>query len=76
MLQVLPTALVKASDTSEKLLNEIHQIMYYLYRTKEITKKVDNIQERYNTKWLLYLWILKIVQNLIFIDYYLIFRIH
>ena len=76
MLQVLPIALVKASDTSEKLLNEIHQIMYYLYRTKEITKKVDNIQERYNTKWLLYLWILKIVQNLIFIDYYLIFRIH
>ena len=76
MLQVLPIALVKASDTSEKLLNEIHQIMYYLYRTKEITKKVYNIQERYNTKWLLYLWILKIVQNLIFIDYYLIFRIH
>ena len=57
MLQVLPIALeeVKASDTSEKLLNEIHQIMYYLYRTKEITKKVYNIQERYNTKWLLYL---------------------
>ena len=76
MLQVLPIALVKASDTSEKLLNEIHQIMYYLYRTKEITKKVYNIQERYNTKWLLYLWILKIVQNLIFIDYYLIFRVH
>ena len=57
MLQVLPIALeeVKASDTSEKLLNEIHQIMYYLYRTKEITKKVYNIRERYNTKWLLYL---------------------
>ena len=76
MLQVLPIALVKASDTSEKLLNEIHQIICYLYRTKEITKKVYNIQERYNTKWLLYLWILKIVQNLIFIDYYLIFRRH
>ena len=76
MLQVLPIALVKASDASEKLLNEIHQIICYLYRTKEITKKVYNIQERYNTKWLLYLWILKIVQNLIFIDYYLIFRIH
>ena len=57
MLQVLPIALeeVKASDTSEKLLNEIHQIMHYLYRTKEITKKVYNIRERYNTKWLLYL---------------------
>ena len=57
MLQVLPIALeeVKASDTSEKLLNEIHQIMHYLYQTKEITKKVYNIQERYNTKWLLYL---------------------
>ena len=55
MLQVLPIALVKASDASEKLLNEIHQIICYLYRTKEITKKVYNIQERYNTKWLLYL---------------------
>ena len=44
MLQRLPTALaqVKAGNTSEKLLNEIRQIIYSLYRAKEITKKVYN----------------------------------
>ena len=42
MLQRLPVALaqVKASNTSESLLNEIRQIIYSLYREKEITKKV------------------------------------
>ena len=42
MLQKVPIALapVKASNTSENLLNEIIQIMYSLYREKEITKKV------------------------------------
>ena len=41
MLQRLPIALaqVKAGNTSENLLNEIRQIIYSLYRTKEITKK-------------------------------------
>ena len=46
MLQRLPIALaqVKAGNTSENLLNEIRQIMYSLYRAKEITKKVyDNL---------------------------------
>ena len=40
-LQRLPIALaqVKASNTSEKLLNEIRQIIYFLYQGKEITKK-------------------------------------
>ena len=44
MLQRLPIALaqVKAGDTSENLLNEIRQIIYSLYRAKEITKKVYN----------------------------------
>ena len=44
MLQRLPITLVqvKAGNTSEKLLNEIRQIMYSLYRAKEITKKVYN----------------------------------
>ena len=44
MLQRLPIALaqVKAGGTSENLLNEIRQIIYSLYRTKEITKKVYN----------------------------------
>ena len=42
ILQRLPIALaqVKAGNTSENLLNEICQIIYSLYRTKEITKKV------------------------------------
>ena len=41
MLQRLPIALaeVKAVNTSENLLNEIRQIIYYLYQGKEITQK-------------------------------------
>ena len=44
MLQILPIALaqVKVGNTFENLLNEIHQIIYSLHRTKEITKKVYN----------------------------------
>ena len=44
MLKRLPIALaqVKAGDNSESLLNEIRQIVYSLYRSKEITKKVYN----------------------------------
>ena len=37
-------ARVKAGNTSENLLNEIRQIIHFLYRAKENTKKVyDNI---------------------------------
>ena len=41
MFQRWPIALVlvKADYTSENLLNEIRQIIYSLYRAKEITKK-------------------------------------
>ena len=44
MLQRLPIALaqVKAGNNSEGLLNEIRQIIYYLYQSKQITKKVYN----------------------------------
>ena len=44
MLQRLPVAIaqVKADNNSENLLNEIRQIIYSLYRSKEITKKVYN----------------------------------
>ena len=44
MLKRLPIALaqVKAGNNSESLLNEIRQIIYSLYRSKEITKKVYN----------------------------------
>ena len=42
MLERLPIALaeVKASNTSEILLNEIRQIIYSLYQAKEITEKL------------------------------------
>ena len=44
MLQRLPMALaqVKAGNNSESLLNEIRQIAYSLYPSKQITKKVYN----------------------------------
>ena len=44
MLQRLSIALaqVKAANNSESLLNEIRQIVYSLYQSKEITKKVYN----------------------------------
>ena len=46
MLERLPIAFaqVKAGNTSEDLLMEIFQIIYYLHQAKEITKNVyDNI---------------------------------
>ena len=44
ILKGLPIALaqIKAGNNSESLLNEITQIAYSLYRSKEITKKVYN----------------------------------
>ena len=44
MLKRLPISLaqIKAGNNSESLLNEIRQISYLLYRSKEITKKVYN----------------------------------
>ena len=44
MLQRLPIALakVKAGNNSEIFLNEIRQIIYSLYRSKQITKKLYN----------------------------------
>ena len=44
LLQILPIALaqVKAGNNSENLLNEIRQIVYSLYQSKEITEKVYN----------------------------------
>ena len=44
MLKRLPIALaqVKAGNNSESLLNEIRQIVYSLYQSKQITKKVYN----------------------------------
>ena len=44
MLQRLPIALaqVKAGNYSESLLNEIRQVVYSSYQSKQITKKVYN----------------------------------
>ena len=44
MLQKLPITLahVKTGNNSERLLNEIRQIVYSLYQLKEINKKVCN----------------------------------
>ena len=44
MLQRLPIALaqVKAGNVFENLLNEIRQIIYYLYREKQIANEVYN----------------------------------
>ena len=44
MLKRIPIALaqIKAANNSESLLNEIRQIFYSLYQSKEITKKVYN----------------------------------
>ena len=43
-LQILPIALaqVKAGNSSQNLLNKIRQIVYSLYQSKEITKKLSN----------------------------------
>ena len=42
MFQRLPIALaqVKAGNNSKSLLNEIRQIIYSLYQSEEVTKKV------------------------------------
>ena len=44
MLQRLSRALaqITVGNNSANLLNEIRQIIYSLYQSKEITKKVDN----------------------------------
>ena len=44
MLQRLPIApsQIKAGNNLESLLNEIRQIVYSLYQSKEITKKLCN----------------------------------
>ena len=42
MLQRLPIALaqVKAGNNSKSLLNEIRQIVYSLYQSKQVTKSI------------------------------------
>ena len=70
MIQRLSIGLaqVKAGNTSGNLLNKFRQIIYLSYWKKMLLKS-------YKTKWILYLWIPKIVGHLILIDYYLILQI-
>ena len=44
MFKRLPIALaqIKAGNKSESLLNEIRQIVYYLYQSKKVTKMLYN----------------------------------
>ena len=44
MLSTLPISLaqLKAGNNSEKLKNEIRQLLYSLYRSKKLTKNVYN----------------------------------
>ena len=44
MLQRLPIALaqIKAENNSKSILKGIRQVVYFLYQSKEITKKVFN----------------------------------
>ena len=69
MFQRLPIALaqVKAGNNSKSLLNEIRQIIYSLYQSEEITKKVyTNIimkQLQYSYKNGYYICELKTQQN-------------
>ena len=59
MFQRLPIALAQAKggNNSKNLLNEIRQIVYFLYQSKEITKKVYNgiIKSIQLSKWILHL---------------------
>ena len=49
-LSIVP-AQVKAGNTSEKLLNEMKQIIYSLHRAKEITQTIyDNIMNSIKLK--------------------------
>ena len=53
MLQRLPIALaqIKVGNNSESLFNEVRQIVYSLYQSREITKKVfNNIIKSIQTK--------------------------
>ena len=44
MIQRVPIDLshIEAGNTSENVLNEIRQIIYFLYQAKKVTKKVYN----------------------------------
>ena len=75
MLQRIPIALaqVKAGHIPKNLLNEIRQIIYSLYRSKEITKKVhknimNSIKVQCKTEY--YIYELRKVKHLTLTNYH------
>ena len=53
MLSTLPITLaqLKAANNSQKLRNEIRQLLYSLYRSKKITKTIYNHLINAISKW-------------------------
>ena len=70
MLSRLPITLaqLKAGNNSEKLKNEIRQLLYSLYRSKKLTKQVYKSLIDIILKWKQSLWTLKIVKRVNHID--------
>ena len=72
MLSILAITLaqLKAGNSSEKLKNEIRQLLYLLYRSKKLSKTLYNNLMNTIWKWKQSLWTLKIVRqmNLINLD--------
>ena len=66
MLKILPIALaqIKAGNNSQRLLNEIRQIVYSIIRQRSL----NLVFLYHNTKWIQFLWTQKIVelQNIMF----------
>ena len=64
MLTRLPITLaqLKAGNNSEKLKNEIRQLLYSLYRSKKLTKTIYNSLINTIQKWKQLLWTLKIAR--------------
>ena len=63
-------AQVKAGNTS--VINEIRQIIYFLYREKMLLKKYKTIQwmqQSDGIECILHLWLLEIVKHPILVDY-------
>ena len=74
MLSRLPSTLaqLKAGNNSQKLINQIRQLLYSLYRSKKLTKTIDNNLISILWKWKQSLWTLEIAKlmNLTDSDYH------
>ena len=66
MISRLPIslALSNAGNNSEKLKNEIRQLLYSLYRSKKLTKNIYKSLVVIIWTWKQFLWTLKIVRQM------------